>query len=253
MAPSASVSPPIQRITVPSFEERWEPRWHLVYMVRVELPGHGWVVQRRYSDFEKLHARLTPPAPPAPLPPKQMAQRSWRMIVQLGGLLSASEAQAQADAELAEERRVELEHYLRAILASPEPYWRESEAWATFLEIPKTLPAAQTKHSAAQMGTPVRTLRPWRDTASPAAAESDTTRQLDDYSLLQHQTNTLMSAQDAQAEQLARVLHKQRVLGVSIYDELQQQHELLGALDSDVQRTRARIDAADAQLHHLQR
>ena len=62
-----------------------------------------------------------------------------------------------------------------------------------------------------------------------------------------------MSAQDAQAEQLARVLHKQRVLGVSIYDELQQQHELLGALDSDVQRTRARIDAADAQLHHLQR
>ena len=82
--------------------------------------------------------------------------------------------------------------------------------------------------------------------------ETNVTRPLSDAQLLQHQTDTQMRAQDAQAEQLAKILARQKQLGLAIHDELTEQTELLNHLSTDVQNTRTRMDQAQKRMARLE-
>ena len=97
---------------------------YTIYHIRLTLPLRDHVLQKRYSDFTALHASLTEQAgsaPPAPLPPK-----AW-----LRSTISS--------AAVTSERRAGLESYLRSIIDSDDPRWRQSSAWRTFLALPTTL------------------------------------------------------------------------------------------------------------------
>lgn len=250
---------PIQRVCVPAFERRDEPRPHMVYAIQVTLPSQTWTVYRRYSEFVALQAALPPPAPPAPLPPKQAAKDSWRAIVGLGGWLPVTAAQQRADDAAAEDRRQGLERYLRGILAAPDAHWRESDAFLQFLQVPEheREPAAPRERPApprpSQPPAP-GPLRPWH-TRAPLTVErmreTDVTRPMDDHTLLQHQTHTLMANQDAQAEQLAQILRRQRELGLTIYDELEVHRELLQSMHTHMQQTQTKLDAAENSMNRL--
>ena len=78
------------------------------------------------------------------------------------------------------------------------------------------------------------------------------TRPMDDHALLRHQTTTLMANQDAQAEQLAQILRRQRELGLTIHDELEVHKELLQSMQTHMQQTQTKLDAAENSMHRLQ-
>lgn len=235
------------------------PRPHVVYVVHVELPGKAWDVYRRYSEFSALHAKLAPPAPPAPLPPKHIAAQSLRMLTGLGGIIPPSEAQRRADVKALDERREALELYLRAIISARDDRWRNDPVFLAFLQLstdartsPKSHDAPPAAHTVATFHRPIpdpAKLRSW-STQKPAE-ETDTTRTLSDTELLQHQTHTQMQMQDAQAEQLARILQRQRQIGLAIHDEVSEQNQLLSQLGTDVQASRSRMDATNARMKQL--
>ena len=86
-------------------------------------------VKRRYSDFDSLHKQflaIVGDPPPAPLP------RKTYLISTL------------SNAALAEERRIELEKYVRAVAYDKDSRWRDSPAWRTFLNLPVDRTVAQT-------------------------------------------------------------------------------------------------------------
>lgn len=256
---------PIQRIAVPTFEHKDHPTPHVVYLVQVTTPECTWSVQRRYTDFCQLHEQITPPETPAPLPPKHRLKQSWRAVTSLGGILAVSDAQKNEDERDIEQRRGALEKYLRAIIASPSPFWRESDAFMKFVDMSAYAPEQpQTKTPASKMphaslSTYTRSesygeqaLRPWRDAqALSIARETDTTRSMTDAELLQHQSSTLMASQDEQANSLAAILRRQREIGLHIHDELNVHRELLGSLHTDLQRTQSHMHAANAYMKQL--
>lgn len=78
---------------------------------------------RRYSEFADLHTELTKSTgspPPAALPPKH----------------SLSMFRSRSNPPILEQRKADLETYLRAILSAKEDQWRESYAFKQFLGIP---------------------------------------------------------------------------------------------------------------------
>ena len=95
----------IQAIHIRGWEDRQEPKPHVVYRIEIQASVRSWQMWRRYSEFTDLHVELTKSigAPPAPLPPKHAF-----------ALFRSS-----TNPTLLEERRVGLETYLRAILAAP--------------------------------------------------------------------------------------------------------------------------------------
>lgn len=252
---------PLQRVTVPSFEYRTSPEPHYLYAVHVELPTHAWTVYRRYSDFAALHAAFAQRPPPYALPPKHNLQYSWRKIKSLGGYLSPSQEQQNRELAEAKERQAELEKYVRAMVAAANPYWRESEPFQTFIEL------ADHASPRSWSMTPSTAARPAQDKRAPTAEsrhswlagaghrakaqETDTTRPMSDTELMQHQTHTLMAAQDQQADQLAKILRRQREIGLSIHDELQEQQELIQSLTTDVQNTKTRMNNASERMQRL--
>ncbi len=113
----------IQAIHIRGWEDRPEPKPHTVYRIEIQASVRSWQMWRRYSEFADLHIELTKSCrapPPAPLPPKH-ALKMFR---------------SSSNPTLLEERRVGLETYLRAILASKEDVWRESFAFRDFLGVP---------------------------------------------------------------------------------------------------------------------
>lgn len=257
---------PIQSIAVPSWTCKETPRRHYVYLVSVTLPTTSWTVERRFSDFVALHEALGHPSPPAPLPPREAMQHSWRALTGLGGLLGPSDTQRAADERQADARRAVLERYLRAIVAAADAHWRTHPAFLAFLETEAHTPAARptapvhaapppephTQPAATQAAA--ASLRPWRAPGARAPArDTDTTRGLSNEELLQHQTQTLMARQDEQAEQLARILRRQRDLGLAMNDELQLHTELLHELHDDVQATQTRMQGASQRMRRLEK
>ncbi|PCH33603.1 syntaxin [Wolfiporia cocos MD-104 SS10] len=112
----------IQAIHIRGFEERAEPKPHVVYRIEIQASVRSWQMWRRYSEFADLHVELTKSsgaAPPAELPPKKS--------------LAFFKAR---DAAFLEERRAGLELYLRAILSAKDDRWRESFAFRDFLGVP---------------------------------------------------------------------------------------------------------------------
>ena len=99
------------------------PKPYTIYGVSVRQPLRSYTLQKRYSDFVALHEALTSQTntpPPASLPPK-----SW-----LKSTVS--------DAAFAEERRAQLEGYIKAVNDASDARWRNTAAFRTFLNLPAT-------------------------------------------------------------------------------------------------------------------
>lgn len=129
----------LQSISIPCTETRNAPSPHVVYAITVTLPVRSWTIWRRYSEFVSLHSSLLASvpdrlAPPAPLPPKHAGRRTIKAITGLGGLLSSGTRDE--DQMLLRERQDSLERYLRAIVSSPDPRWRETTVFCEFIGLP---------------------------------------------------------------------------------------------------------------------
>ncbi|KAH8835898.1 Phox homologous domain-containing protein [Flagelloscypha sp. PMI_526] len=117
----------LQGVTILDIEERSEPKPHSVYKIQVKAGVRSWLVWRRYSEFDDLDeelTRATNEAPPTQLPPKHVL----------------SIFRSHSDPKLLEERKAGLEAYLRAIVSSKDPRWRDCYAFQQFLSIPSTKP-----------------------------------------------------------------------------------------------------------------
>ncbi|KAJ1655581.1 hypothetical protein IWQ61_004691 [Dispira simplex] len=144
----------LKYIHLPRCRRVLTPDDHIEYEVVVQAAVRSWRVWRRYSDFEALHKALLTQCPnlskpPESLPPKTWPQMSWDLgiltlsnkmwtgLVNTTGSAEVDEAPIdETDRSKIDLRRQGLERYLRAILASPEPGWRESGPWQRFLEVP---------------------------------------------------------------------------------------------------------------------
>ena len=113
----------IQAIHIPAYEDRTDPSPHTVYRIQITANVREWPMWRRYSEFADLHAELTKSTgspPPAALPPKH----------------SLSIFRSRSNPTILEQRKADLETYLRAILSAKEDKWRESYAFKQFLGVP---------------------------------------------------------------------------------------------------------------------
>ncbi|WVQ80351.1 hypothetical protein IAT38_002456 [Cryptococcus sp. DSM 104549] len=125
----------VQSISIISTKQVDDPKPHIVYVIQVSTPTRTWTVDRRYNDFVALHAELkssTGKEPPTPLPPKHWGLGSLR-----GGL---------SDDKI-RERRPLLEQYLRSILTTKSPLWRQAYTFSDFLALPTSSSSAH--HSSA--------------------------------------------------------------------------------------------------------
>lgn len=268
---------------------------YYVFAVVVKLPVRSWTVYRRYSEFARLDKCLAAsssagsgaepggagkPAPRA-LPPKQRARewkRTWSSLSTLPSSFLASftasnEPNPQQQQEWEEQqvflrdRQAELERYLKAILMHPDPVWRESEAFKTFIEwplsvkmttvppptapstakstVPPKPPVVSTPPRAPVERNSVRTL----GTPTPSAPVEETsfTRAQDNTQLFNSQT-AAMDQQDEQLLNLAAVLRRQRTMGEAINQELAEHTDLLTQLDDEVSHTQANLARADAKM-----
>jgi regulator of vacuolar morphogenesis len=149
------MAPPVE-ISIPSTTLSSSPdgKPYTLYNITLRLPLRTFVVQKRYSEFATLDSTLrsqTGAHPPKPLPSK-----SWfRSTVK--------------NDELTEQRRRDLEAYLRAIAESPERSWRDTSAWRSFLNLPSST-ASSAASAAGAWG---------HDNAAQAAAAADPTVWLD--------------------------------------------------------------------------
>ncbi|TKY88050.1 hypothetical protein EX895_003146 [Sporisorium graminicola] len=279
---------PLQGISIPRYESRSSTASsYIVFAVVIQLPVRSWTVYRRYSDFVRLDKNLaaSPNAPsssgdrepggagkppPRPLPPRERA-REWKKT--FSGFLSfatGDQSYDDYDQEIwLKERMQALEMYLKAIVMDQDAGWRESEAFKSFIEWPmsikmvtavtspataspraaRTTPAARTTTSMPG-GLPPGTRAlgaAAANTPRPPAQETDTTRPLNNGQLFQSQTDA-MDQQDEQLLNLAAILRRQRQMGEAINQELGEQTELLGQLDSEVEVTQANLSKADAKM-----
>jgi hypothetical protein len=277
------MSTPLQSVSITRIENRTLPTPHTVYAILVVLPVRSWTVYRRYSEFLSLHQALSQGLngsnpPPAPFPPKHAARRTLNAITGLGGLLPRGESAKEAEDLHSKERKDGLERYLRAIVASVDNSWRETEAFKDFLELPKiqsntstnrvsgsptasryvpgsyssppsngrqTTRGEQSAMSNNQAGLTTRTLG-----QKAPAKETEATRVLDETGLFASQQSQ-MDAQDSQLEELASVLRRQKAMGLAINHELLEQTELLDNLDQEVGQTQNKMVGAEKQMKKL--
>lgn len=105
-----------------------------LYNITLRLPLRSYVVQKRYSDFARLHATLVQQVgapPPEPLPGKHWLKSTVK------------------SADLARDRQLGLEKYLRSIAETPDRRWRDTSAWRSFLNLPSSSSTANSDVSAA--------------------------------------------------------------------------------------------------------
>ncbi|EFQ97460.1 V-SNARE [Nannizzia gypsea CBS 118893] len=141
-------------ISIPSTTISDTPKPYTIYNISIRLPLRSQTVEKRYSDFLKLHESLISQVekpPPAPLPKK-----SW-----FSGTIS--------NATFREERRKGLEEYIQAINSSEDSRWRNSTAWRSFLNLPPNNAStrASNLHSAiagpGAAGAPITDPTTWLD------------------------------------------------------------------------------------------
>jgi regulator of vacuolar morphogenesis len=115
----------IQSVAITGTKDRTSPKPHTVYEISVTTPMRSWQMWRRYSEFVELHDELVKACsapPPSELPGKHI----W-------SLKSSFHNEA-----LIHERQTGLETYLRTIVASKDPQWRDNSAFRQFLGVPAT-------------------------------------------------------------------------------------------------------------------
>ena len=107
-----------------------------LYNITLRLPLRSYVVQKRYSDFSRLHAALSEQVgapPPDPLPGKHWLKSTVNST------------------ELTQQRQAGLERYLKAIAESPDRRWRDTTAWRAFLNLPSSSSTTNSAVSARGM------------------------------------------------------------------------------------------------------
>ncbi len=80
--------------------------------------------------------------------------------------------------------------------------------------------------------------------------ETEQTRELDNEGVLQLQRN-LMAEQDQEVEALAKMVRRQREMGLAIKEEVEGQTELLAGLDGDVNRVAGKIQVGKERARRL--
>ncbi|TWU73184.1 hypothetical protein ED733_003976 [Metarhizium rileyi] len=133
--------PPEIAIPSTSVSEDVGSKPYTLYNITLRLPLRSFVVQKRYSDFAKLHSKLVEQVgvpPPEPLPGKHWLKSTVR------------------SPDLTRDRQVALEKYLRTIAETPDRRWRDTSAWRAFLNLPSTSTTSSTV-SAAGMVRPAAT------------------------------------------------------------------------------------------------
>jgi regulator of vacuolar morphogenesis len=124
----------IQAVYVRGYEQRPEPKPHVVFRIEIQAHVRSWQMWRRYSEFVDLHIELTKSAgapPPSALPPKH----AFAML------------RSPKNETLLEERRAGLETYLRAIISAKDGKWLDTFALRDFLGVPigkQALPGTTT-------------------------------------------------------------------------------------------------------------
>lgn len=115
--------PPEIAIPSTSVSDEGSSKPYTLYNITLRLPLRSFVVQKRYSDFDTLHHALVQQVgapPPVGLPGK----------VWLKSTVNSP--------ELAKQRQLGLEKYLRAIAESPDRRWRDTSVWRAFLNLPSS-------------------------------------------------------------------------------------------------------------------
>lgn len=119
MAPPPEIAIPSTSIT----DEGSGNKPYTLYNITLRLPLRSFVVQKRYSDFSKLHETLVEVVgvpPPQPMPAKNWLKSTVK------------------SPDLTRDRQVGLERYLKAIAESPDRRWRDTTAWKLFLNLPSS-------------------------------------------------------------------------------------------------------------------
>ncbi|KAI8144789.1 hypothetical protein BJV82DRAFT_643984 [Fennellomyces sp. T-0311] len=116
----------IQAIFIRETDTRQHPKPHTVYRVEIHAAVRNWIIWKRYSEFAKLNSRLITlypkNPPPVPLPGKSIFPSTFGNPGRI------------------EQRRRNLEDYLRGILSSRDDRWRQTDAWKEFLSVPTGRP-----------------------------------------------------------------------------------------------------------------
>ncbi|KAF4634995.1 hypothetical protein G7Y89_g3104 [Cudoniella acicularis] len=102
--------------------------------------------------------------------------------------------------------------------------------------------AAATQQDKNQLFGPNVSRPPGRVLGAPVP-ETDKTRELDNNGVLQLQKQ-LMQDQDLDVEELAKIVRRQKEMGLAIHGELELQNEMLKRVDADVDRVKGKIDVA---------
>lgn len=77
--------------------------------------------------------------------------------------------------------------------------------------------------------------------------ETDKTRELDNEGVLQLQKQ-IMKDQDLDVEELAKIVRRQKDMGIAINEELEDQMKMLERVDEDVDRVKGKIDIAKKRI-----
>jgi regulator of vacuolar morphogenesis len=77
--------------------------------------------------------------------------------------------------------------------------------------------------------------------------ETERTKELDNEGVLQLQKQ-LMEDQDMDVEELAKIVRRQKEMGLAIHSELEVHNEMLGRLDEDADRVKRKIDIAKKRV-----
>ncbi|KAK5989872.1 Vacuolar morphogenesis-like-like protein [Cladobotryum mycophilum] len=83
-----------------------------------------------------------------------------------------------------------------------------------------------------------------------AVSETAKTRELDNQGVLMLQKQE-MHAQDAQIEQLAAIIRRQKEMGIQISEEVERQTELLDSLEADVDRVDGKVKVANRRIKKM--
>lgn len=159
----------IQSLSVPSHETELSPTLHTVYVVRVTLSpsGRTYEIRRRYSDFVQLDDRLTKAVgagqrAPVGLPPKRVADTSSGVLTKaLVGIGAAGNRGNSLTDSQKVERRLGLERYLKALVASKDTRWSRSRVLEDFLELRQHRDGTEDGGGAAGQGSGEWTSTGW--------------------------------------------------------------------------------------------
>jgi len=80
--------------------------------------------------------------------------------------------------------------------------------------------------------------------------ETERTRELDNDGVLQLQKQ-MMQDQDLDVEELAKIVRRQKEMGLAIHSELEQQNEMLARVDADAERVKSKIDVAKKRVKKI--